>query len=568
MGRGDRLSATPPINRFPYRKEGRTTPGGEVASRMLPRQFDRPPCRAGRSNAHQILMARRFPAGISIAALAAFGIAPFSALPGESQQREIQIARVSPVIGDERAVSEHLDQALIDRGRMSFGRLVAHGKLLFDAAFTEADGQGRPSQNGVFPAANRTARVAPENFNRISGPDSDSCSGCHNKPRSGGGGDTVANVFVLAQRFSFFDNPFEDDENGLPAPLTLRGAADERNTLGMFGSGAIEMLAREMTTELHAIRARAVQQAASGGSRVTLPLETKGVNFGAITADPDGTVSTGAVEGVNADLIIRPFHQKGVVVSLREFTNNAYPHHHGMQPVERFGVGTDSDGDGVVNELSVGDITAATLYQAQLGIPGQVIPRNVRVAAAVRKGEQLFTQIGCAGCHRPELTLDSPYYTEPNPFNPPHNLRPEDVVKPFHFDLTRQGEGPRLTRKGRGKVVVRAFTDLKRHDLGDHPLINNEKLIQGGVPTSVFITKKLWGFASEPHFLHNGRATTISAAILAHGGEAQAIRNNFAALSDPNRRCVIEFLKSLQVLPEDARGLVVDEFGRPVPGAR
>ena len=44
-----------------------------------------------------------------------------------------------------------------------------------------------------------------------------------------------------------------------------------------------------------------------------------------------------AVAGVNADLVVRPFHQKGVVVSLREFTNNAYNHHHGIQSVERFG---------------------------------------------------------------------------------------------------------------------------------------------------------------------------------------------------------------------------------------
>ena len=46
-------------------------------------------------------------------------------------------------------------------------------------------------------------------------------------------------------------------------------------------------------------------------------------------------------------LIIRPFHQAGRVVSLREFTNNAFNHHHGMQSVERFGTDTDPDGDGI-----------------------------------------------------------------------------------------------------------------------------------------------------------------------------------------------------------------------------
>jgi len=73
--------------------------------------------------------------------------------------------------------------------------------------------------------------------------------------------------------------------------------------------------------------------------------------------------------------------------------------------------------------------------------------------------------------------------------------------------------------------MVRAFTDLKRHDMGNDPRINNERLIQNGVPTSVFITKKLWGFASEAPFLHNGCATLIGDAIDAHGGEAQASRD-------------------------------------------
>jgi hypothetical protein len=87
--------------------------------------------------------------------------------------------------------------------------------------------------------------------------------------------------------------------------------------------------------------------------------------------------------------------------------------------------------------------------------------------------------------------------------------------------------------------------------------------VQGGVPAGVFITKKLWGFASEPHYLHNGCATLISQAVLAHGGEAAAARSNFAGLNAEDRGSVIEFLKSLQVLPVGARALTMDEFGQP-----
>jgi len=97
-------------------------------------------------------------------------------------------------------------------------------------------------------------------------------------------------------------------------------------------------------------------------------------------------------------------------------------------------------------------------------------------------------------------------------------------------------------------VLVPAFTDLKRHDMG--PALDTEKLVQAGVPTSEWITRKLWGFASEPHFLHHGRATLISEAILAHGGEGQAARDAFAALPEKAQDEIVEFLKTLQVLPE------------------
>jgi hypothetical protein len=92
----------------------------------------------------------------------------------------------------------------------------------------------------------------PRNFNRISAPDANSCAGCHNIPFGvpGGGGDIVANVFVLGQRFDFatFDGADltptrgELDERGLTT--RLQSIANSRATLGMFGSGYIEMLAR------------------------------------------------------------------------------------------------------------------------------------------------------------------------------------------------------------------------------------------------------------------------------------------------------------------------------------
>jgi di-heme oxidoreductase (putative peroxidase) len=459
-----------------------------------------------------------------------------------------------PDIGDGPAIKAHVSEADCESGALTLNDIIAKGHDLFVAKFNTFDGEGRPGATGNGTPSSRVAGSAP-GFIRTSAPDSNSCAGCHNDPRLGGAGDFVANVFVLAQ---------------VRDPVTDSVAADfsdERNTLGMMGSGPIEMLAREMTVDLRAIRDAAAAGAKTQGTSVTRDLVTKGVRFGRITARPDGTFDSGDVRGVNTDLVVRPFHQKGVVVSLREFTVNAYNHHHGMEAVERFGkarTGTDDfDGDGVPDELTVGDITAATLFQATLNTPGRVVPRDLRKAAAIERGEATFEAIGCADCHRPSLILNNPVFSEPNPFNPSGTLRPEDVGRPVTFDLTRQGQLPRPERLVDGRAVIRAYTDLKRHDLCDADIDHfcNERVVQSGVSTREFLTRKLWDVGNSAPYGHRGDLTTITEAILAHGGEGRPSRDAFVALPKERRDQLVEFLKSLQVLPEGTPTLVMHERG-------
>lgn len=463
-------------------------------------------------------------------------------------------AATPAVIGDGPVVTEHFDQDHIEAGHYSFDRLFTHGERLFVAKFNRFDGQGRPAATGAG------ALRDPDNqllFLRTSGPDANSCAGCHNDPFVGAAGDNVANVFVLAQALD-------------PVTESVSPAfSNERNTLGMQGSGAIEMLAREMTAQLLAQRASARTQAQQQGSPVSAALRANGVNFGTLVARPDGSFDTGGVSGVNTDLVIRPFHQKGAVVSLREFSNNAMNHHHGIQSVERFGTAVtgsdDHDADGVPDELSVGDITAVTVFQAALATPGQVFPDATEARRAVLRGERVFAQIGCNGCHVPAMTLDSAMFVEPSPFNPPGNLRPEDVQASYMFDLTRAGQLPRLEARGAG-AVVRAYTDLKRHDLcdGDVRHYCNEQVVQAGIPTGQFVTRKLWDVGNSAPYGHRGDLTTLTDAIAAHGGEARAQRDAFLALPAAQRSELIEFLKSLQMLPPGTRALVVDAHYRPL----
>ena len=63
--------------------------------------------------------------------------------------------------------------------------------------------------------------------------------------------------------------------------------------------------------------------------------------------------------------------------------------------------------------------------------------------------------------------------------------------------------------------------------------------------------------------MHHGKFTTAREAVEGHSGEALAQRKAFDALLPEQQDELIEFLKSLQVLPPYAKSLVVDENGHP-----
>lgn len=488
----------------------------------------------------------------------------------------------APEIGHEVAISRHLQDG--EEFKLSIKALNEHGRKLFTAAWTIQEGGGRPLTKGTGnPLTDPSSElVFPRNFNRISAPDANSCAGCHNLPFGipGGGGDIVANVFVLGQRFDFatFDGndttPTRGDMDEAGLSTRLQTLANSRATLSMFGSGYIEMLARQITEDLQAIR----DSTPAGSARA---LVSKGISFGIITRLPNGNWITSGVQGIAApsltttgptnppSLIVRPFHQAGNVISIRQFSNNAFNHHHGIQSTERFGIGTDPDGDGFVNELTRADVTAVSIFQATLAVPGRVIPNDREIEAAVWLGEQRFASIGCVTCHIPSLPLDRQgwFFSEPNPYNPPGNLRVGDAST-LAVDLSSDDlPTPRL-KPSHGVVMVPAYTDLKLHDItngdGDpniEPLDMNQPAGSRGffAGNRKFLTRKLWGTANEPPFFHHGQYTTLRQAVLAHAGEALASRQAFEGLSEYEQSSIIEFLKTLQVLPPGTKYLIVDE---------
>lgn len=493
---------------------------------------------------------------------------------------------VDAEIGQEVSVDRHLEDG--EEFVIPIQELNRHGGMLFDAKFTPQEGGGRPLTKGTGgPLADPDSPlVFPRNFNRVSAPDANACGGCHAQPFSGGSGDIVANVFVLGQRFDFATFDGEDavatrgafDESG--GATTLDRIANSRATTGMFGGGYLEMLARQMTADLQAIRDGL-------GNGQAAPLLAKGVSFGTLMRNIDGSWDVSGVEGLadpstrstGADdppnLIVRPWHQASAVVSLRQFTNNAMNHHHGMQSSERFGDGMDPDGDGFVDELTRADITAVSVWQATLPVPGRLIPSNNEVEDAILNGEAQFAAIGCNNCHVESLPLDNWgwVYTEPNPYNPPGDLQVGDAPT-FEVNLNSKVlPGPRLRENPQGVVMVPAYTDMKLHDITSGPDDPNRETLNmhfaagsdeffGG--NGRFLTKRLWGAGNSGPYFHHGKFTTMREAILAHAGEALAEREAFEALPQYDQDSIVEFLKSLQVLPRDTRALAIDDKGRPI----
>ena len=423
--------------------------------------------------------------------------------------------------------------------RVALDALVERGRELFVAPFALSDGAGRPmATQAIVPTKRR--RAANVGFQRMSGMDANSCAGCHNQPVIGGAGDFATNVFV--------SEGFRDAEFDTLDPQF----SNERGTNHLFGAGLIELLAREMTDELQAIRTEALASARHDREAVTRDLVAKGVRFGSVTAQPDGILDVSKVEGVDPDLVIRPFTQKGVMVGLRQFTVNALNHHHGMQATERFGARWtgegDHDEDGMADEVSAADISALVAWQATLPPPIATEPENERWAEYAARGRKTFEAIGCGTCHVPALPLDSVRFDDPGPRDMAGTLRRGEAVDAT-YDLALLEWLAELPRDAEGRTLVPLFGDLKRHRIsgGKNSHFGNELLSQRHVERDVFATTELWGVADTAPYGHRNDLTTLEEAILAHGGDAEGSRDAYEALNEDRRKSVIAFLRTLTV---------------------
>lgn len=160
-------------------------------------------------------------------------------------------------------------------------------------------------------------------------------------------------------------------------------------------------------------------------------------------------------------------------------------------------------------ELSTRQLDDVEFYLAHLAVPAR---RNVD-SEAVQRGEALFAQVGCVQCHRPML---------------------------------QTGPSSRFPRLA-GQTIA-PYTDLLIHDMGPGLADGRPDFAASG---REWRTPPLWGIgltqtiSEQQRYLHDGRARSLTEAILWHGGEAKVARRRFEALPASQRRALLAFLESL-----------------------
>lgn len=161
-------------------------------------------------------------------------------------------------------------------------------------------------------------------------------------------------------------------------------------------------------------------------------------------------------------------------------------------------------------ELTAGQLHKTQVYLFGVGVPAR---RQIDDPKVVR-GEDLFGQIGCAACHRTQMTT------------------------------TRS-----LVIDELGGQTIHPYTDLLLHDMGQGLADGRSDFLAGGRD---WRTPPLWGLGLRPvvqngqvGYLHDGRARTVLEAVLWHGGEAQQAADAVRSLDADDRSALIRFLESL-----------------------
>jgi hypothetical protein len=311
-------------------------------------------------------------------------------------------------------------------------------------------------------------------------------------------------------------------------------------------------------------------------------LVAKGVSFGSIVGLPNGGVDTTRLEGVDADLRIRPFFAHGETISIREFIVGALnaemglqvadpdlaAAHAGARVVTPGGMVLDGSTDAIeAPPAGPGKLDPAVVDHLEFYLLNYFKPGTGEQTTETVRGRALLQQVGCTTCHVPDLTVArdrrvADVETVFDPLNGGFNR----LFATARALLTEFVDVPGLPSvkvpQGAPFVVRNIYTDFKRHDLGPH---FHEREYDGTMRRE-FLTTPLWGVGSTGPYGHDGRSITLMDVILRHGGAAQESRDAFAQLPRVRQQDVIAFLQSLVLFPPDDTASNLDPGDRTTPG--
>jgi len=420
-------------------------------------------------------------------------------------------------------------------------RSIRRGRQLFQRKFTQAQGQGPNEGDGIGDLNTNLA---------IGAGLADSCALCHGRPRgSGGAGGNVVT------------------------------RPDSRDAPHLFGLGLREMLADEITTDLRNTRDLAIAQAQQRKKPVTRKLFSKGIQYGSITAYPDGTVDTSQVVGIDADLRVKPFFAEGSTISIREFVVGALHKEMGLEASTDPDLMTASAGGRVVtpsgmvldgskdkispppapDTVNGNEIDPALVDHLEFYLLNYFKPAHYEQNSAIDHGRYVFNKIGCASCHIADMTINhdrrvADVETTYDPVNGVFNSLFATASTLYYTKDDGSGQPLLKLPLGNSFVVKDIFTDFKRHNLGTNFYERN----WDGTLQTQFLTRPLWGVGSTGPYGHDGRSMTLNDVILRHGGEALTARNAFVALKPNDQNSLITFLNSLVLFPPDDTASTLD----------
>ena len=214
----------------------------------------------------------------------------------------------------------------------------------------------------------------------------------------------------------------------------------------------------------------------------------------------------------------------------------------------------DPDSDGIMNEITEGDLDYGEWFMLHLPQPGYAGSR-----ASYNQGNSLMRSMGCTVCHTPNWELQAQNET----YDGDRRLfelavswnSNESRLQGRLRDLSVVDEDGDRSPKRRKYRVNGVFSDFRHHEMGE----GFAEVDFGGNVNTTWRTPPLWGVGTGFPWGHDGQSLTLEDVILRHGGEAQASRDAFASASAAEKTTLLNFLRKcclydIETLPADIDG--------------